>query len=85
MTTHPLARRLALAALMGACLCQPLAAKTPGEVEVGQVLREAQMQGPAALGQTRHQVLLDACVRCAGGRGSEMRGNHDSSYLHRLV
>lgn len=27
------------------CASSPLAAKTPGEVEVGQVLREAQMQG----------------------------------------
>jgi thiol-disulfide isomerase/thioredoxin len=45
MTLFAPLRRLALTALLGACACGPLAAKTPGEVEVGQVLREAQMQG----------------------------------------
>lgn len=45
MTPLARTRRIVLTALLGACACAPLAAKTPGEVEVGQVLREAQMQG----------------------------------------
>lgn len=44
MPISPL-RRLVLAALLAACSCPLLAANTPGEVAVGQPLREAQMQG----------------------------------------
>lgn len=64
MSTAPAGRRLALAYALAACACIALQAqaKTPGEVEVGQTLREASLRGlnsPARkLSQYRGKPLL---------------------------